>query len=101
MRNRKSYSPEFKTQVVLEVLREEKSMAQVASENEVHPNLIAQWKAQFLKGCPDVFRDGRKSATEKEMAHEKKYEELYSEIGKLTTQLNWLKKKAGGKFEQI
>jgi transposase-like protein len=101
MINQESYTPEFRAKVVLEVLKKEKSMEQVASENGVSLNLIAQWKEQFMEGSADIFRNKRKAIAEKESAHEKKCKKLNSEISKLTTQLNWLKKKAGGIFEQI
>ncbi len=37
---RKKYTSEFKSKIVLEILREEKTLSQIASENEVHPNQI-------------------------------------------------------------
>ena len=89
---RKNYSPQFKAKVVQEILREEKSINQLASEYEVHVTQLRQWKRKVLEGLPDLFRadqdkneDLRKLETEQEG--------LYAEIGRLTTQLNWLKKK--------
>jgi len=89
---RKNYSPQFKAKVVQEILREEKSINQLASEYEVHVTQLRQWKRKVLDGLPDLFRadqdkneDLRKLETEQER--------LYAEIGRLTTQLNWLKKK--------
>jgi len=89
---RKNYSPQFKAKVVQEILREEKSINELASEYEVHVTQLRQWKRKVLEGLPDLFRadqdkneDLRKLETEQER--------LYAEIGRLTTQLNWLKKK--------
>jgi len=89
---RKNYSPQFKAKVVQEILREEKSINQLASEYEVHVTQLRQWKRKVLEGLPGLFRadqdkneDLRKLETEQER--------LYAEIGRLTTQLNWLKKK--------
>ncbi|WP_445684484.1 transposase [Weizmannia sp. FSL W8-0401] len=46
---RKSYTPEFKTQVVLEVLKEEKTMNEIASAHGIHVNQIRQWRNAFLE----------------------------------------------------
>ena len=72
----KRHSPTLKTQVVLEMLNEEKSVGQIAAEYGIHPGHPPP--AQVLA-----------------QEHEKKVAELYEEIGKLTTQLAWLKKKSG------
>ncbi len=97
---RKTYTAEFKTKVVKEILREEKTLSQIASEYETHVNVISRWRDQALAGLPAIFSE--QSAQEqaaKEAAWEKEREELYAEIGKLTTQLTWLKKKSGRLFE--
>ena len=88
---RKRYSPELKTQIVLQALREEKTLAQLATEHEVHPNQISAWKAAALQGLPAVFTRESKTHADK-AAHEQQREELYAQIGKLTTQVAWLKK---------
>ncbi len=86
---RKHYTSAFKAQVVREVLREEKPITQIASEHGVHPNVLHKWKAQALDGLPGLFEDRDDSAQLRE-AHE-----LYAEIGKLATQVAWLKRKTG------
>lgn len=93
---RNSYSPEFKAKVVREVLREDKTLSQVAAEHGIHPNLLGQWRDQALAGMASLF--SRTKETEwaaKEAVHEQEKQELYAEIGRLTTQLNWVKKKFG------
>jgi transposase-like protein len=93
---RNTYTPEFKAKVVREVLREEKSLGQVAAAYEVHPNLIGQWRDQALAGMASLFSRAKESEwAAKEAAHEQEKQDLYAEIGRLTTQLSWLKKKAG------
>ncbi|NCG69288.1 transposase [Bacillus coagulans] len=57
---RKSYTPEFKTQVVLEVLKEEKTMNVIASAHGIHVNQIRQWRNAFLEQMPKVFEKGNK-----------------------------------------
>ena len=92
---RKRYSAKQKAQIVLEILKEEKTIAQIASEYGVHPTQLHRWKKQALEGFPQLFADGQKTAREKEAQHARQLQELYAEIGLLTTQLNWMKKKSG------
>jgi len=93
---RKTYSAEFKARVVREVLREDKTVSQIASAHGVHPNLVAQWRDQALVGLPSLFsRKAEQEQAAKAAATEQQMNELYAEIGKLSTQLAWLKKKAG------
>ena len=84
------------TRVVREVLREEKTIAQIASEYEVHPNQVRQWRDRALAALPGVFsRNGQKDQAARDAVHEQQVHELYAEIGRLTTELAWLEKKAG------
>ena len=93
---RNSYSPEFKAKVVREVLREDKTLSQVAAAYGVHPNLLSQWRDQALAGLAGLFSRARETDwAAKEATHEQEKQELYAEIGRLSTQLTWLKKKAG------
>ena len=92
---RKRYSTKKKAQIVLEILKEERSIAQIASEYGIHPGQLYKWKAQALEGLPSLFEDARKTEKALRAAHEGELNELYAEIGRLTTQLTWLKKKSG------
>ena len=47
---RNTYSPEFKAKVVREVLREDKTLSQVAAAHGLHPNLVSQWRDHALSG---------------------------------------------------
>src|SRR5689334_20719628 len=91
---RKTYTTEFKVKVVREVLREEKSLSQIASEYGTHVNVISRWRDQALAGLPALFDDriAQDQAT-REAEWEKERERFYAEIGRLSTQLGWLKKK--------
>lgn len=92
---RKRYSAKFKAEIVQEVLQEHRTVAEIASEHGMHPNQIYRWKEIALKGLPSLFNDEARVAKAAEAAHEKQLEELYAEIGRLTTQLRWLEKKSG------
>ena len=78
--------------MVQELLKEEKTSAQIATEYEVHPTQLKQWRAVALEGLPSLFEKQDNTVTLK-AAHEQQLGELYAEIGKLTTQVTWLKKK--------
>jgi transposase-like protein len=92
---RKRYSATEKAQIVLEALKEEKTIAQIAAEHKVHPNQISKWKAEALQGLPTLFTNEERATRALEAAHQRELQELYAEIGRLTTQLDWLKKKSG------
>jgi putative transposase len=89
---RKHYTAAFKARVVQELLKEEKTLAQIATEYEVHPTQLKNWRAIALEGLAGLF-EKQDSTAELKAAHEQQLGELYAEIGKLTTQVNWLKKK--------
>ncbi len=89
---RKQYTAAFKAKVVQELLKEEKTLAQIAAEYEVHPTQLKNWRAVALEGLASLFekQDGTVAL---QAAHEQQLTELYAEIGKLTTQVTWFKKK--------
>ena len=89
---RKQYTSAFKAKVVQELLKEEKTLAQIASEYEVHPTQLKNWRTIALEGMPSLF-ERQDSTGELRAAYEQQLTELYAEIGKLTTQVTWLKKK--------
>ncbi|SRR5579859_7379798 len=91
---RKRHSPEFKAKAVLETLKEERPLNQIASDLEVHPNMLSAWKGSVLKGLPTLF-EKESQAQADQAARDQQIQELYAQIGKLTTQVNWLKKKSG------
>ena len=93
---RRNHSPAFKAQVVQELLKEQKTLSQLAAEYGVHPNLLTRWREVALKGLPGLFSDQKaQEQAAKDAAHAEQLQELYAEIGRLTTQLAWLKKKSG------
>jgi transposase len=92
---RKRYSPTFKAESVLEVLKEGQTLNQIASARAVHPNQLSQWKAHVLHNLHQLFEPDQQALRALEEAHARELEKLYAEIGRLTTQVNWLKKKSG------
>lgn len=90
---RKRYPPEVKAKVVLEILKETKSISEISSEYGIHPNQLVRWRNQAIEGLPRLFSDEGKAMESLKSQHEKEVQELYGEIGRLTTELAWLKKK--------
>ena len=89
---RKRYSAEFKAKLALEVVKGDRTLAEIASEAQVHPNLLMQWKKQLLDSLPTVFADKR---VKDDKAQEALTDQLYQQIGQLKVELDWIKKKAG------
>lgn len=89
---RRKHTPSFKAKVALEAIREQKTSAELASQYQVHPGQIRNWKATATKELIDLFTDKRKS---KDRDQEELIQELYRQVGRLNVDLNWLKKKSG------
>ena len=92
---RKHYTPAFKAQIVQEVLQENKTISAIASAHGIHPNQISAWKASVLNGMASLLTSEPQAATVAKEKHEREVHQLYAEIGRLQTQLTWLKKKSG------
>jgi len=88
---KKRHSAAMKAKIAIEAVKEDKTLSELASIYEVHPNQISRWKKQFLKEIPNIFSDKRK----KEKKETKDLEaQLYQQIGQLKVELDWLKKKS-------
>jgi len=93
---RKRYTAAFKAKIVTELLKEEKTLAQLSSEIEVSSKQLTRWRNYAIAEMPRLFEGKSDKMKEK---YEPKTNELYAEIGRLTTQVNWLKKKSGLNLE--
>jgi putative transposase len=91
MAKRRLHSAEFKAKVAVAAIRGDRTMSELATEYEVHPVQIAQWKKQALTGLPQVFSTRQATDAKDEEALKAA---LYQEIGQLKVELDWLKKKA-------
>jgi transposase len=86
-RRRRSFTAEFKAQVVLEVLAGLKSQAEVARQYKLKPELIARWKDVAIEGLETLFQgEGQRSQDEDRIA------ELERMVGRLTMELEVAKK---------
>ena len=90
MSRRKQYTSQFKAQVAIEAIKNQQTVAQIASEYGVHPTQVNHWKKQVLEQLPQLFTNGRsKAATDTDQL----VAELYRQIGQLKVELDWLEKK--------
>ena len=85
---RKRHKAAFKAKVALEAAKEIKTLNELASEYGVHPSQISQWKSQLVEGLPTLFSTKKSS---KDTV--KQIDDLYRQIGKVTVERDWLKKK--------
>jgi transposase-like protein len=86
---RRNHSPGFKFRVALEATKEQKTIGQLASEFNLHPNQISMWKKHLLEDGKIVFQPNRKHELQTI-----KESEFYEQIGRLKMELEWLKKKS-------
>ncbi len=89
---RSRYSAELKAKVALEAIRGQKTVNQIASEYDVHPNQVGTWRKQALQSLPEVFSGSKVRSREDEQA---KVDALYQQIGQLQVELTFLKKRTG------
>ena len=87
---RKSHPASFKAQVALAAVKGDKTINNLAGVHGVHPKMIQAWKKQLVSNAEKLFQSGAKSVS---VEHEALQAQLYEQIGKLKTELNWLKKK--------
>jgi len=94
MSKRTQHTSETKLNVVLEVLREEQTVNEIAAKYGIHPNMVARWKQEFLEKAPEIFKRGMNDA-EKELREERTHvAELERKVGQLTYEVDWMKKKS-------
>lgn len=87
---RRKFSPEFKANVVLEALRERRTVEDIARQYELHPNQITQWKKEATSRLSLVFERGSES---RPGVSEDQSEKLYAQIGQLKVENDFLKKR--------
>jgi transposase-like protein len=91
-KQRQFHSPEFKAKVGLEAIRGTKTINEIGLEFGVHPVQVGQWKKEIQQQAKTLF-EGKRGP--KPVDAHREPELLYSEIGKLKVELDWLKKKSG------
>ena len=85
------HTAKFKFQIALEAIKSDKTINQLASEYQLHPSQISQWKKQLLEQGSDIFAT---TPTKRQREQNDRESSLYEQIGRLNMELDWLKKKA-------
>ena len=85
-RTRRTHSPAFKAQVALAALRDDKTMAELCKEFELHASQVIEWKRQLLQGAADVFAGGGQASAVVDLAP------LHAKIGQLALENDFLER---------
>lgn len=91
MARRRNFSSGFKAKVAIEAIKAEKTINEIASIYEVHPNQVSKWKKQALAKLPEAMTDRRSKE-----AYSKKpidSDGLHRKIGQQAVEIDFLKKK--------
>ena len=92
-RQRRNFSAKFKSDLVIELLKGEKDLNTLETENNIQPNLLRNWKKEFLNNASAVFDDKREENLKDKLAEERREKAEYAKkVGQLTMQVDWLKK---------
>lgn len=93
---KRKFTAEFKTGLVLEVLRGERELGAIAAEHQINPNQLRAWKTSFLEKAPMVFEEskGTKEAARREEAAAEEKAAMLKTIGQLTLERDFLMKQA-------
>jgi len=95
MEKRRNFKPEEKAKIVMEVLKEDRTLNEIAAEHEVHPNQLSRWKAEFIQNAARAFSKETDEIEKVKQSYEKEKDELLRQIGQLSYEVSWLKKKSG------
>lgn len=92
-RKRRQYSPEFKAKIAIAALRGDRTVAELASQYEIHPTMLNTWKRQLLENASELFDNG-KTASKAQSEVKAENDELYRQIGKLKVERDFLAKRS-------
>ena len=84
---RRKFSGAYKARVAIEALKERETLAELSKRFEVHPTMISKWKQEFIERAGEIFE-----TTPPEKENEEKIARLYTKIGRLEMERDWLKK---------
>ena len=92
MTKRREYNPDYKAQIVLEVLREEQTMSEIAAKYGINVKQLGNWKSEFLSKAGRVFAQNRieKETAKKIEEFEAKERSYQAKVGQLTLEVDFL-----------
>ncbi len=86
-RKRRTWTPEGKAAIVLEILREENTLAEISKKHDVSQQLLSRWKAEFIANMSAVFNKKNEDIDKLKQEHEEEKELLVKKTGELTLDL--------------
>jgi transposase-like protein len=89
--SRRKFSADFKARVALEAIKNQKTLAELSQQFEVHSVTISKWKTEFLENMSVIFENGH---DKKDNQDSPEREQLYAQIGQLKVENDFLKKSA-------
>ena len=89
---RRRYSGELKAKIALEALRGERTLQEIASRQQVHPNQVGAWRRQAIEGLAEVFSKG---AERRARDHESEVRDLHAKVGELIVERDFLSRGSG------
>jgi transposase len=89
MKTRRRFTTEFKVKVALEAIRGERTISQLATKHQLHPNQITQWKRQAIENLAKAFDD---KAADAQAGREAEVAKLHAKIGQLVIERDFLAK---------
>ena len=92
MSKRRRFSGELKARIALEALRGDRTLQEIASKHQIHPNQVSTWKRQAIDGLGEVFSNG---VERRGRDHESELRDLHAKIGELTVERDFLSRGSG------
>ena len=89
MRTRRRFSADFKAKVALEAIRGERTISELATKHQLHPNQVTQWKRQAIENLAKAFDD---KASDAQVGREAEVTKLHAKIGQLVVERDFLAK---------
>lgn len=89
-RKRRTFSSKFKLKVILDSLKERESLSELSQKYDLHQNQISKWKNDFIENAKSNLAVSNKALNKDK---DQELEKLYSKIGKLQMEVDFLKKK--------
>jgi transposase len=83
MKTRRRFSAEFKAKVALEAIRGERTISELATKHQLHPNQITQWKRQAIENLAKAFDD---KGADAQVGREAEVTKLHAKIGQLVVE---------------
>ena len=89
MKTRRRFTAEFKAKVALGAIRGERTISELATKHQLHPNQITQWKRQAIENLAKAFDD---RASDAQVGREAEVTKLHAKIGQLVVERDFLAK---------